>query len=130
METKNNVLVVLKSKLDYKENKSNTREFTKEEITLLREYCISLDYHFSINKQNKIVKIFNPITFKYGYLKVLNNEICYGYFVKENDNSKFIVKYNVLLELNNFKKIKGYNIRVNRMIQSVMFGIYDLEILK
>ena len=91
----------------------NRMKIKDSDVVLLQQWALRLGYVFSINNQQKTVKLFNPLTKRYGYLQKYNNVIWYGYFKKDGDNNVFVKKIAININIEIFKSIKESTIDYN-----------------
>lgn len=125
----NNNLKTLKlMQVELKNQEFKSIPFNDFENNLLDTYCHLLGYIISRNKQNKTIKIFNPLTHRFGYVQKHGKELLYGYFDKLNGNSVFIRKYSLNDTLFLFRFLTtsiSYDARRDLLINTC--GIIELE---
>lgn len=69
------------------------QKFTPKDRRLIENFCNTLGYSLSFNKENKAAKVYNNETKRYGFLCKRNGELWYCY--KPKEGNKIIFKRNI-----------------------------------
>lgn len=96
--------IVLERKRYIRQNMER-QKFNDKDVNLIKDYCKTLKYNLSFNKELKTAKVYSQETNRYGFILKRNNKIWYGY--KNKENGRMIFKKDITNSLKLFSFFKN-----------------------